>query len=87
MADENRLRDDPLWYKDTIIYEVRVGSFYDSNADGMGDFKGLTEKLDYLHENPVRAGTVYEAQEYIYSSAIDYRTTKKCKINIEHLEF
>lgn len=39
---------DPLWYKDAIIYELNIRSFYDSNKDGMGDFPGLTEKLDYL---------------------------------------
>lgn len=37
-----------LWYKDAIIYEVHVKSFFDKNKDGVGDFKGLTEKLDYL---------------------------------------
>src|SRR5260370_19712977 len=47
---DNRLPDDPLWYKDAIFYEVRVRSFYDSSGDGIGDFAGLTEKLDYLHE-------------------------------------
>ncbi len=41
---------DPLWYKDAIIYEVPVKSFYDSNADGIGDFRGLMEKLDYLQD-------------------------------------
>ena len=40
--------DDPLWYKDAIIYELHVRAFYDSNGDGIGDFAGLTEKLDYL---------------------------------------
>ena len=40
--------DEPLWYKDAIIYELHVKSFFDSNADGIGDFVGLTEKLDYL---------------------------------------
>ncbi len=40
------LEDDPLWYKDAIIYEAHVRAFYDSNADGMGDFRGLAEKLD-----------------------------------------
>ncbi len=40
---------DPLWYKDAIFYELRVRSFFDSNADGVGDFPGLTAKLDYLH--------------------------------------
>jgi len=39
---------DPLWYKDAIIYELHVKAFYDSNNDGIGDFPGLTQKLDYL---------------------------------------
>ena len=41
---------DPLWYKDAIIYELHVKAFYDSNGDGIGDFNGLTEKLDYLQD-------------------------------------
>src|SRR5215475_11457134 len=41
---------DPLWYKDAIIYELHVKSFCDSNADGIGDFPGLTSKLDYLQD-------------------------------------
>ncbi len=40
--------EEPLWYKDAIIYELHVKAFYDSNGDGIGDFRGLTEKLDYL---------------------------------------
>src|SRR5437764_3713219 len=47
--------DDPLWYKDAILYEVHVKAFYDSNADGMGDFRGLLEKLDYLQDLGVTA--------------------------------
>ena len=39
---------DPLWYKDAIIYELHVKAFADSNNDGVGDFRGLIEKLDYL---------------------------------------
>lgn len=39
---------DPLWYKDAVIYQVHVKSFYDSNNDGIGDFPGLIEKLDYI---------------------------------------
>jgi len=39
---------DPLWFKEAIIYQTHVKAFYDSNADGMGDFRGLSEKLDYL---------------------------------------
>jgi maltose alpha-D-glucosyltransferase/alpha-amylase len=41
---------DPLWYKDAIIYELPVKSFFDANADGVGDFQGLYEKLDYLQD-------------------------------------
>ncbi|MBN1191035.1 MAG: maltose alpha-D-glucosyltransferase [Dehalococcoidales bacterium] len=41
-------KNDPLWYKDAIIYELHVRSFKDSDGDGVGDFVGLTEKLDYL---------------------------------------
>lgn len=44
------LKDDPLWFKSAIIYEVPVRAFADSNGDGIGDFRGLTEKLDYLQE-------------------------------------
>ena len=43
-------KDQTRWYKDGIFYEVRVGAFYDGNADGIGDFKGLTQKLDYLQD-------------------------------------
>jgi len=42
------LEDDPLWYKDAIIYQMHVKTFFDSNDDGMGDFRGLSQKLDYL---------------------------------------
>jgi maltose alpha-D-glucosyltransferase / alpha-amylase len=40
--------DDPLWFKDAIIYQAHVRSFFDSNNDGIGDFQGITQKLDYL---------------------------------------
>ncbi len=40
--------DDPLWYKDAVIYEVHVKAFMDGNGDGIGDFQGLTSRLDYL---------------------------------------
>jgi maltose alpha-D-glucosyltransferase / alpha-amylase len=40
--------DEATWYKDAIIYEVHVRAFRDSNADGIGDFPGLIEKLDYI---------------------------------------
>ena len=44
-----------LWYKDAIIYQLNVQSFYDSNGDGFGDFKGLLQKLDYLRHLGVTA--------------------------------
>jgi len=43
------------WYMDAIIYELHIKSFYDSNNDGIGDFAGLTEKLDYLQNLGVTA--------------------------------
>jgi maltose alpha-D-glucosyltransferase/alpha-amylase len=42
--------NDPLWYKDAIIYELHVRAFFDGNNDGIGDFQGLIQKLDYLQE-------------------------------------
>ncbi|MGF1479909.1 MAG: maltose alpha-D-glucosyltransferase [Cyanophyceae cyanobacterium] len=49
------LKDDPLWFKDAVIYEAPVRAFADSNGDGIGDFRGLTEKLDYLRDLGVTA--------------------------------
>jgi len=43
-----RRPSDPLWYKDAIVYETHVRAFFDRNNDGIGDFPGLVEKLDYL---------------------------------------
>jgi maltose alpha-D-glucosyltransferase/alpha-amylase len=47
---QRRRSVEPLWYKDAVIYETHVRSFYDSNGDGIGDLRGLGEKLDYLQE-------------------------------------
>ncbi|HYP08245.1 MAG TPA: maltose alpha-D-glucosyltransferase [Bryobacteraceae bacterium] len=55
MANNLPLEDDPLWYKDAIIYELHVRAFHDSSGDGMGDFRGLTQKLDYLQDLGVTA--------------------------------
>jgi hypothetical protein len=45
--------DDPRWWDHAVFYEIFVRSFYDSNGDGVGDFNGITEKLDYLNDgNP-----------------------------------
>jgi maltose alpha-D-glucosyltransferase / alpha-amylase len=47
--------DDALWYKDAVIYEVHVRAFADSDGDGIGDFRGLISKLDYLQDLGVTA--------------------------------
>ena len=39
---------DPLWFKHAVFYEIHVRGFFDGNADGMGDLRGVTDKLDYL---------------------------------------
>src|SRR5206468_1710768 len=46
---------DPLWYKDAIIYELHVRAFHDTNGDGIGDIRGVIEKLDYLQDVGVTA--------------------------------
>jgi maltose alpha-D-glucosyltransferase/alpha-amylase len=46
---------DPLWYKDAVIYQLHLKSFFDADNDGVGDFKGLVEKLDYIAELGVTA--------------------------------
>ncbi len=42
--------NDPLWFKDAIIYELSVRAFFDSNGDGIGDFQGIIQRLDYLED-------------------------------------
>ncbi|HEY1637230.1 MAG TPA: maltose alpha-D-glucosyltransferase [Rhizomicrobium sp.] len=58
MAPRSRksaLKPNPLWFKDAVIYQVHIKSFADSNGDGIGDFPGLIEKLDYIAELGVTA--------------------------------
>jgi maltose alpha-D-glucosyltransferase/alpha-amylase len=50
-----RLDDDPLWYKDALVYELHVRAFNDSDGDGSGDFRGLIERLPYLQDLGVSA--------------------------------
>ena len=50
MAKQRGSAADPLWYKDALIYELHVRAFKDSNGDGIGDFPGLIQKLDYLQD-------------------------------------
>lgn len=84
------LPTDPLWYKDAIFYELHVKTFADSNGDGIGDFPGLTEKLDYIQAlgvdciwllpffpSPLRDDG-YDIAEY-YSVHPDYGTLEDFK--------
>src|SRR6266536_1353070 len=50
-----KLESDELWFKDVIIYQLHVKAFADSNNDGIGDFAGLTQKLEYLQDLGVTA--------------------------------
>jgi maltose alpha-D-glucosyltransferase / alpha-amylase len=49
------LVEDPLWYKDAVIYQMHVKTFFDGNDDGIGDFRGLLRKLDYLEDLGITA--------------------------------
>jgi maltose alpha-D-glucosyltransferase/alpha-amylase len=50
VPDTSQPVERPYWYKDAIIYQLHIKAFYDSNGDGTGDFRGLTEKLDYVKD-------------------------------------
>ena len=77
------------WFKDAIFYEVYVRGFYDSDGDGVGDFRGLTAKLDYLewlgidciwllpfYESPLKDGG-YDISDYTrYCPIMEPSTTQ-----------
>jgi maltose alpha-D-glucosyltransferase/alpha-amylase len=78
---------EPLWFKRTVFYEIHIRGFYDSGGDGSGDFRGLTEKLDYLqwlgidciwllpfYDSPLRDGG-YDISDY-YNVHPDYGTVE-----------
>src|SRR5688572_7277367 len=94
MSETGALRDDPLWFKDAVFYEIYVRGFYDSNGDGVGDFAGLTEKLDYLewlgvdclwllpmYASPLRDGG-YDIADY-YSILPEYGTLEDFRAFID----
>jgi maltose alpha-D-glucosyltransferase/alpha-amylase len=49
------LVDEPLWYKDAVVYQAHVRAFLDTTGDGVGDFPGLMRKLDYVKSLGVTA--------------------------------
>jgi len=50
IADSAQWMEDPLWFKDAVIYELHIKAFFDSDNNGTGDFTGLIQKLDYLQD-------------------------------------
>ena len=73
------------WWNETVFYEIFVRSFYDSSGDGIGDFKGLTQKLDYLNDGDPNTDSdlgitgiwlmpIHESPTYHGYDAIDYRS-------------
>src|SRR5258707_4923413 len=54
-SQTERDRAASLWFKDAVIYQVHVRAFQDSNNDGIGDFRGLTSRLDYIQDLGVTA--------------------------------
>jgi maltose alpha-D-glucosyltransferase/alpha-amylase len=84
----------PLWFKTAVFYEIHIRAFFDGNGDGSGDFRGLTEKLDYLqwlgvdciwllpfYKSPLRDGG-YDIADF-YSINPDYGTVDDVRIFIE----
>jgi maltose alpha-D-glucosyltransferase/alpha-amylase len=55
LARATRLPRDPTWYRDAVVYEVHVRAFMDADGNGSGDFRGLTEKLDYIRDLGITA--------------------------------
>ncbi|QED37090.1 maltose alpha-D-glucosyltransferase [Antarcticibacterium arcticum] len=55
MNNQTTPENQMYWYKDAVIYELHIKAFYDSNGDGVGDFEGLLQKLDYLEDLGVTA--------------------------------
>jgi len=73
------------WWNDCVFYEIFVRSFYDSDGDGIGDFQGLTQKLDYLNDGDPQTDTdlgitgiwlmpIHDSPSYHGYDAVDYRS-------------
>jgi maltose alpha-D-glucosyltransferase/alpha-amylase len=90
----NWFEAEPLWFKHAVFYEVAIRSFYDGDGDGSGDFRGLTEKLDYLqwlgidciwllpfYPSPLRDGG-YDISDFT-SVHPDYGTVDDVKVLID----
>jgi maltose alpha-D-glucosyltransferase/alpha-amylase len=93
-AHSHWFESDPLWFKTAVFYEIHLRGFFDANADGSGDFRGLTEKLDYLQwlgidciwllpmfASPLRDGG-YDISDY-FQVHPDYGTTDDVRAFID----
>src|SRR3546814_7832272 len=75
----------PTWYKDAIIYQLHVKAFADSNGDGIGDFAGLTSRLDYLQSLGVT--TLWLLPFYVspgFDDGYDIADRKSKRLNSSH---
>jgi maltose alpha-D-glucosyltransferase/alpha-amylase len=93
-ASGHWFESDPLWFRKAVFYEIHLRGFFDGNADGSGDFRGLTEKLDYLqwlgvdciwllpmYASPLRDGG-YDIADF-YAVHPDYGTIDDVRAFIE----
>ena len=93
-APHHWFESEPLWFKTAVFYEIHLRGFFDGNGDGSGDFRGLTEKLDYLqwlgvdciwllpmYESPLRDGG-YDIADF-YKVHADYGTMDDVKVFID----
>ena len=89
-SESTPLEDNPHWYRNAIIYQLHIKAFADSDGNGIGDFRGLIEKLDYLHSLGITAVWVlpfypsplrddgYDISDY-YGVNPSYNSLKECK--------
>jgi len=78
-------RPEPVWWQKSVIYQIYVRSFYDSGSDGIGDLKGITEKMDYLAEIKVDAillSSIYESSQS--PLGFGYELTNHQSISLEY---
>lgn len=82
---EDRSKDDLAWWNEAVFYEIFVRSFYDSDGDGIGDFQGIIEKLDYLNDGDPTTDTdlgitgiwlmpIHDSPSYHGYDVVDYRS-------------